>query len=261
MAQHDESEEKSEVHRVDTVPPPPGEDDAYSAPTRIGPLAEVAALELMRQAESAASGVASGTITSGSPSRPPSTSMKPPVPTRPPVSSNRPRMFASNQAVELGQDLLVDETPPPRLYADEEDEPPTSLHDGLRDGPPSLRFAAPSQRPSTNPSSGSFSTPATARSSEGPASGRGSTPPASGRGPTSATVGAAAKSVRPALEAAGSADSGRLALPATRSAPPASAPVVDLGRPAPSTASPRRMYLVAGVVAVLVLCLLIVLFR
>lgn len=37
------------IHKCDTVPPPEGEDDAYSAPTKIGPLALVE--QLMAQAE------------------------------------------------------------------------------------------------------------------------------------------------------------------------------------------------------------------
>ena len=37
MAQDEKKEDKG-IHQIDTVPPPPGEDDAYSAPTRVGAM-------------------------------------------------------------------------------------------------------------------------------------------------------------------------------------------------------------------------------
>lgn len=40
-----------ELYRVDTVPPPAGESDAYNAPTKVGPMAEGAIKEMMRAAE------------------------------------------------------------------------------------------------------------------------------------------------------------------------------------------------------------------
>jgi hypothetical protein len=39
------------IYRVDTVPPPDGEDDAYSAPTRVGPLARSRIEEMMAESE------------------------------------------------------------------------------------------------------------------------------------------------------------------------------------------------------------------
>src|SRR5687767_11928990 len=123
MADHDE--ERDQVYKVETVPPPPGEDDAYSAPTRIGPMAEAAAQEMMRHAE-LASGLAPGTLSGGAaPTRPPPRPSKPPIPTRPPPSSAkaRPRMFASKEPVELTPDVLVEEAaPPPRIYSDEDED-------------------------------------------------------------------------------------------------------------------------------------------
>lgn len=49
------------VYKVDTVPPPDGDDDAYSAPTRIGPMAPAVVNELImaKSRESAAQAAAS----------------------------------------------------------------------------------------------------------------------------------------------------------------------------------------------------------
>jgi hypothetical protein len=54
------SDDKKEVdedgiYRLDTVPPPMGESDAYSAPTKVGPMAAAAVEELMKAAEQRAS--------------------------------------------------------------------------------------------------------------------------------------------------------------------------------------------------------------
>jgi hypothetical protein len=157
MADHDEERDNGEVYKVETVPPPPGEDDAYSAPTRIGPMAEAAARELMRQSE-LASGLAPGTLTGGAaPTKPPPRPSKPPVPTRPPPSSAqaRARMFASNEPVELAPDVLVEEAAPPqRIYTDEEEDaqpafPPASVQpaSSSSSGPASGRLGLPASSP------------------------------------------------------------------------------------------------------------------
>jgi hypothetical protein len=54
MANESEGHDEDVIHRVDTVPPPDGDDDAYNAATRIGPLAEAAVKEMMVAAEAAA---------------------------------------------------------------------------------------------------------------------------------------------------------------------------------------------------------------
>lgn len=46
MAQNDDSNEDA-VYKVDTVPPPDGDDDAYSAPTKVGALASAVVNELI----------------------------------------------------------------------------------------------------------------------------------------------------------------------------------------------------------------------
>ena len=42
------------IYKIDTVPPPDGEDDAYSAETKVGPLSRAMVKELMDAAESGA---------------------------------------------------------------------------------------------------------------------------------------------------------------------------------------------------------------
>src|SRR4051794_20920636 len=47
----DEKPDEPGIYKVETVPPPAGEDDAYSAPTKVGPMADAAVRELMQAAE------------------------------------------------------------------------------------------------------------------------------------------------------------------------------------------------------------------
>ena len=47
----DEKEDGPAIYKVETIPPPDGEDDAYSAPTKVGPMADAAVRELMQAAE------------------------------------------------------------------------------------------------------------------------------------------------------------------------------------------------------------------
>ncbi len=106
MAEHEEKHEGKDdgaVHKVDTVPPPPGEDDAYSAPTRIGPMADVAVQELMRQAEQHAA--EEDTVVPSTP--------KPSVKPTPPPPPPRAEVLSSSD--------LIDE-PLPRVYADEDED-------------------------------------------------------------------------------------------------------------------------------------------
>jgi hypothetical protein len=49
MAEKDRDDES--IFKVDTIPPPAGDDDAYSAPTRVGPSNAVEWAELMRKAD------------------------------------------------------------------------------------------------------------------------------------------------------------------------------------------------------------------
>lgn len=134
MPEHDEKEEHNTVHKVDTVPPPPGEDDAYNAPTRIGPMAEVAVQEMMRQARAAEETAAQ--------------SARPPVSRPPRAPSTKPPPPSPRRAEELSSDNLVDDlgsrpdAAPPRIYADEdeaeEEDAETRLHASAK--PPPVSF-------------------------------------------------------------------------------------------------------------------------
>ena len=46
-----EDDKNDDIFKVDTVPPPPGEENAYDAPTKVGPMAAAALRELMAHAE------------------------------------------------------------------------------------------------------------------------------------------------------------------------------------------------------------------
>ena len=50
-------DEEPKLYRVDTVPPPAGESDAYNAPTKVGPMAASVVAEMMKAAEKAAANV------------------------------------------------------------------------------------------------------------------------------------------------------------------------------------------------------------
>ena len=48
-----DDEKGEKLYRVETVPPPAGESDAYNAPTRVGPMAAAVVAEMMKAAEHA----------------------------------------------------------------------------------------------------------------------------------------------------------------------------------------------------------------
>jgi hypothetical protein len=55
------------IYRVDTIPPPAGEDDAYSAPTRVGPMASAIVEEIIAQAKREAEEAAASSRPPGTP--------------------------------------------------------------------------------------------------------------------------------------------------------------------------------------------------
>ncbi len=55
MPDDQNKDDEDGIYRLDTVPPPMGESDAYSAPTKVGPMAAAAVEELMKAAEQRAS--------------------------------------------------------------------------------------------------------------------------------------------------------------------------------------------------------------
>ncbi len=116
MSDDDDNNQHSEpaIHKVDTVPPPAGEDDAYSAPTRVGSMAAAAVEELMRQAEK----------TAGERPRSAQSTTQSTAPSTPPVSPAASRSH-----------------PPPRVYEDDVDDDATVVNPNAR--PPVVTVARP----------------------------------------------------------------------------------------------------------------------
>jgi hypothetical protein len=48
------AQQDDDIYKAETDPPPPGEDDAYAAPTRVGPMSNAAIAKLMVEAEKSA---------------------------------------------------------------------------------------------------------------------------------------------------------------------------------------------------------------
>jgi hypothetical protein len=153
-----EDENDGGIYKVDTVPPPDGEDDAYSAPTKVGVMAESLVKEIMHAAERksaelregearkrAASGAAASELAAPSDATPidapPAPAPAPPAPavireSAPRARASKPDHLppsASNQHALTDADLVVDSQPPPRMYEDvEEGEPETLLGKAAR---------------------------------------------------------------------------------------------------------------------------------
>jgi hypothetical protein len=109
----------------DTVPPPAGEDDAYSAPTRVGPMANAVVQEMMHAAalkaieltQHADAKEARARATPPAPDAPPKAPMRNSRP--PPVPAPR-KAETDDYALDDGD--LVEDTAPPRVYDEEDDE-------------------------------------------------------------------------------------------------------------------------------------------
>jgi hypothetical protein len=128
----DDDDKKDGIYKVDTVPPPPGEGDAYSAPTKVGPMAAAVVEEMMHAAERKAAAllqraeeqkasVRERTSTQPAPplgpaSRPAGARAQPGLPGRKPDPAPSPSTLDAAELVEL------DDGPPPRLYDDSDDE-------------------------------------------------------------------------------------------------------------------------------------------
>lgn len=120
------AERTDELYKVDTVPPPPGEDDAYSAATKVGALAATTISQMLADAEA---GEVSAPV-----STPPRSGLRPSVP--------QPA------------------APMPKIWDEDEDGPasglePTGVIDVSASAPPpvpaSARPAAPAPTPIVAP--------------------------------------------------------------------------------------------------------------
>lgn len=112
MSHDSNKEEDDSIHRVDTIPPPDGEGDAYNAPTKVGPMADSVMKEMLHAAELKAAELAQrssdkmdavkakqkeegAAAAAAASEKPPATSEKPPV-SAPPVSSSKGLVAAAS---------------------------------------------------------------------------------------------------------------------------------------------------------------------
>jgi hypothetical protein len=139
MSENEKNNDEGEIYRVDTVPPPPGEGDAYNAPTRVGAMAESVLIEeMIHAAESeAASGNDTGAFAKPSTAligKPPSqliqtplASPSPLIPKAPPVPSVPKKPLPLPPRPAAGR--VVSAPPPPiRTHAANGSGAPTELN-------------------------------------------------------------------------------------------------------------------------------------
>jgi hypothetical protein len=120
MPSDDRDDDASEIHRVDTVPPP-ADGDAYSAPTKVGPVTNEAWKELIRQANEEGNRneeAAAASQRSPSSAKAPFSSRQPPISGSKPISSRAP---ISSQAPSSSPSSTASEDIP-RVYAEDDDE-------------------------------------------------------------------------------------------------------------------------------------------
>jgi hypothetical protein len=119
----DDNRDMDDVQRVDTVPPPPGEDDAYSAPTRLHSAPPEAVLSAMKEATKFNRPLKPVTI---------------PKPEEGPNSSSRPKATPVPDLVEgeddpggewlgTGEVAIKDDVTAPEAAASSADGPPSRL--------------------------------------------------------------------------------------------------------------------------------------
>lgn len=109
---------EGKLYRVETVPPPAGEDDAYSAPTKVGPLGDAFVANLMKEAEQRTTSLAR----KDEPKR--DEGAKTPPQESAPVSK---RKGAEESAPSSKEPVSAGGTPLPRVYDDEEEDAATKL--------------------------------------------------------------------------------------------------------------------------------------
>lgn len=119
VANEDADDSDGGIFKVDTVPPPAGESDAYNAPTKIGPMAASVVKEMMHAAERKAVELSQRADAAASTAK-----------TQPPPAQKAvlPLSKPASQGGQPHEDELLEElsrSPPapiPRLHEDEDDE-------------------------------------------------------------------------------------------------------------------------------------------
>lgn len=134
MADADEkSDDEGSIFKVDTVPPPAGDGDAYNAPTKVGPVSAEAWVELMKQADATAkkaSDAQESLEDAGPHSRPPNSRQPASVPKPAPASGGA--TSASAASASAASSTTNDDAPPastqpppgdvPRVYDSEDSD-------------------------------------------------------------------------------------------------------------------------------------------
>lgn len=172
MSNDDHSDDdEDQIHRVDTVPPPDGEGDAYSAATRVGPMADAVVKEMMHAAGLKAAELRARSDKKSeiaSEARAASDSAKPAPPSAPPrPSASRPAAAPQvrvDARAELADEATDADASIPRTYAEDEetDNAETMLSPMAK--PPSLPHAphVPRAPMQTLPLGASLARPVTA---------------------------------------------------------------------------------------------------
>ena len=127
----DEKKDKSEpggVYKIETVPPPAGEDDAYSAPTKVGPMGDAFVKNLMKDAEQRSAELARK-------EKDAKAKADGPPPSKAPAKSGPVSAPPASAPVSAGGTAL------PKIYDDEDDDGATVLS-------PKAKPPAMPQRPS-----------------------------------------------------------------------------------------------------------------
>lgn len=140
----DDRDNDDSIHKVDTVPPPAGDDDAYNSPTKVGPASQDAWAELIRKAneEGERNAAASGPASRSFPSRPGPTSDKAPASKPAPISA-KPAAAPAEPAGPL-----------PRVYDEaDDDDAATKLSDSARGRMEAQAAAAVAEAPPPLPAS------------------------------------------------------------------------------------------------------------
>ncbi len=141
------------IHKVDTVPPPAGESDAYNAPTRVGVISSDAWAELIeaaqrRDAEDAAKAKSAGQVATPAPSatRPPAQ-----VSEVPPTLEELPRVSSDDDddAAWIDENLASEQIA--RAIAASISQPTAALMEPPTAPPTPASAAPPSPAPTAQP--------------------------------------------------------------------------------------------------------------
>ena len=141
----DDDDKEDGIYKVDTVPPPAGESDAYNAPTRVGPMAAAVVEEMMHAAEKKAAELSQraeakrAEPSTRSPDsagkaeakRPPLGTTSPPA-SKPPIASSAPKSTpgaavtspppSAGKYSVVSADVRAPSLAPQRMYEEDDDE-------------------------------------------------------------------------------------------------------------------------------------------